>query len=100
MKRLYSSKQISGLKSKGMMSDSFIYFFAVFSMGGCVRDSQIKKLGNTNSKEIFWEVNFLIPVRIPSLNTEDNLLVSAVEYNADVSSMQCNLTLSKKEVYQ
>lgn len=63
-------------------------------------DSQIKNLGSTDYKEIFWEVNFLIPVDIPSLGIDTSLLITQVEYTADASSMRCDLTLSNKEVYE
>lgn len=68
--------------------------------GWGLSDAQIKKLGSTDYKEIFWEVNFLIPVSTPSLGIDDNLLITQVEYTADASTMRCDLTLSNKEVYQ
>lgn len=68
--------------------------------GWGLSDSQIKKLGSTDGKEIFWEINFLIPVTIPSLSINDSLLITQVEYTADASTMRCDLTLSNKEVYQ
>jgi prophage tail gpP-like protein len=62
-------------------------------------DEQLKKLGSTFQKEIFWNPNFIIPVSIPSLGIRDNLLTSEVEYAADTTTMEATLTLTNREVY-
>jgi prophage tail gpP-like protein len=67
--------------------------------GWGLSDQQIKKLGDTNKREIFWNPNFLIPVKIPSIGLNDNLLVSMVEYEADPTIMTCGLTLINPEAY-
>ncbi|GMO64718.1 MAG: hypothetical protein Ta2A_12470 [Treponemataceae bacterium] len=67
--------------------------------GWGLSDEQIKKLGETIRKEIFWNPNFLIPVRIPSLQLRANLLISEVEYMADEASVSCNLVLVNREAY-
>lgn len=67
--------------------------------GWGLNDSQLRNLGDTYRKETYWNPNFLIPVRIPSLNLNDNLLISQAEYTADPSSMTTALTLVNKEAY-
>ena len=68
--------------------------------GWGLTEEQIKKLGNTFQKEIFWEVNLLIPVKIPSCNMNANMLISQVEYSADSNSLSCDVTLVKPEAYR
>jgi prophage tail gpP-like protein len=68
--------------------------------GWGLNDSQIQALGDTYQKEIFWNPNFLIPVRIPSVGLSGNLLISQVEYQADESSMTAALTLVNPEAYK
>ena len=67
--------------------------------GWGLNDHQIKNLGDTNRKEIFWNPNFLIPVKIPSLDLNANLLISQVEYMAEASTMTSALTLVNPEAY-
>jgi prophage tail gpP-like protein len=62
-------------------------------------DDEIRRLGETAGKEVFWNPNFLIPVKIPSLGLEDKLLISEVEYEADAASMTAAITLVNKEAY-
>jgi prophage tail gpP-like protein len=62
-------------------------------------DGQIRALGDTYHKEIFWNPNFLIPVKLPSIGLDDNLLISEVEYEADPSVMNSTLTLVNQEAY-
>ncbi|MCL2792239.1 MAG: hypothetical protein FWD87_04035 [Spirochaetaceae bacterium] len=62
-------------------------------------DYQLQKLGCTEEKEVFWNPNFLIPVKIPSSNLNGNYLISQVEYNADPSTFSCDITLVKREAY-
>jgi prophage tail gpP-like protein len=68
--------------------------------GWGLNDSQIKALGDTFQKEIFWNPNFLIPVNIPSSGLNGNLLISQAEYQADESSMTSALTLVNPEAYK
>jgi prophage tail gpP-like protein len=67
--------------------------------GWGLNDQQIKALGNTEEKEVFWNPNFLTSVKIPSSGLDDNLLISQVEYEADQSAMSCSLTLVNKDAY-
>lgn len=61
-------------------------------------ESQIKRLGsNLKGREIFWEINFLTPVKIPSMGINCNLLTSAVEYHADANNLSCDIQLSLPE---
>lgn len=68
--------------------------------GWGLTEEQIKRLGGTYHKEIFWEVNLLIPVKIPSCNMNANMLISQVEYSADSNSLSCDVTLVKPEAYR
>jgi len=67
--------------------------------GWGLTDPQIRALGNTYHREIFWNPNFLIPVNIPSIGLNGSLLISQVEYTADPSSMTSTITLVNKEAY-
>jgi len=67
--------------------------------GWGLNDFQIKNLGDTIRREVFWNPNFLIPVRIPSIGLDGRLLISEVEYTADPSAMTSALTLVNPEAY-
>jgi prophage tail gpP-like protein len=67
--------------------------------GWGLTDEQIKRLGTTAEKEIFWIPNALIPVRIPSLGLNCSLLISEVEYEASPDTMMTTLTLVNREAY-
>ncbi|MDR1507124.1 MAG: hypothetical protein LBI67_08490 [Treponema sp.] len=67
--------------------------------GWGLSEAHIKAWGSTFQKEIVWNPNFLIPVKIPSSGLDDNLLISQVEYQADESSMTTALTLVNPEAY-
>ena len=67
--------------------------------GWGLTDEQIKGLGNTNKKELYWVPNTLIPVKAPSLGLNANLLISEVEYEATHELMSCSLTLVNREMY-
>jgi prophage tail gpP-like protein len=67
--------------------------------GWGLTDEQIKSLGSTYKKELFWFPNSLIPVRIPSLGLIDKLLISEVEYTASADALSCDITLVNKEAY-
>jgi len=67
--------------------------------GWGLSDEQIKKLGTTKEKELFWFPNSLIPVRIPSLSLDAKLLISEVECSATADTMTCDITLVKREAY-
>ena len=68
--------------------------------GWGLTEAQIQKLGGTYHKEIFWEVNLLIPVKIPSCKVNANMLISQVEYTADSKTFSCDVTLVKPEAYR
>lgn len=68
--------------------------------GWGLTEEQIKKLGGTYHKEIFWEVNLIIPVKLPSCNINANMLISQVEYTADAKSLSCDVTIVKPEAYR
>ncbi|MDR0376565.1 MAG: hypothetical protein LBH70_02105 [Spirochaetaceae bacterium] len=67
--------------------------------GWGLTDTQIKDLGATNGKEIFWVPNLLIPVSMPSLGLEANLLIAEVELEAREDSMSSTITLVNREAY-
>jgi len=60
---------------------------------------QIKNLGATIRKEIFWVPNLLIPVSMPSLGKDTKLLIAEVEMEASVETMSSTITLVKREAY-
>ncbi|MDR1585946.1 MAG: hypothetical protein LBS57_00670 [Treponema sp.] len=63
-------------------------------------DSEIKRLGETRWKEVFWSPNFLIPVNIPSGGIHGiNLLISQAEYQADAGTLTCTVSLINREAY-
>lgn len=68
--------------------------------GWGLSDQQIKNLGGANKKEIFWETNFIIPVKIPSSKFEDFMFISQVEHTEDIKSFSSNITLVNPEVYE
>ena len=61
--------------------------------------AQLRELGDTARREVFWSPNFLIPVRMPSLNLSQNLLIAEVEHEADARSMRTSITLVNREAY-
>jgi prophage tail gpP-like protein len=68
--------------------------------GWGLTDTQIKNLGaGTKGEEIFWAPNFLIPVRVPSLDLSANLLIAEVEQEADQKAMSSTITLVNREAY-
>jgi prophage tail gpP-like protein len=67
--------------------------------GWALSDEQIGRLGETSGKEIFWVPNILIPVTLPSLGLECNLLVSEVEHEATDKTMTTSMTLVNREAY-
>ncbi len=67
--------------------------------GWGLNDLQIAKLGNTYHKEIFYEPNFLIPVKIPSAGINDILLTKSVEYTANQNTFEARVELINKEAY-
>jgi prophage tail gpP-like protein len=67
--------------------------------GWGLTDTQIKALGETIEKEIFWVPNILIPVSIPTLGLEARLLVSEVEYEAAPDALGSTLTLVNRDAY-
>jgi prophage tail gpP-like protein len=62
-------------------------------------DTQIKNLGETIRKEIFWVPNLLIPISMPSLGLRANLLISEVKQEADTKTMSSTITLVNREAY-
>ncbi|MDR1286758.1 MAG: hypothetical protein LBK08_04030 [Treponema sp.] len=71
----------------------------VMVSGWGLSESHIKAWGDTFQKEIFWNPNFLIPVKIPSSGLDANLLISQAEYHADAASMTAAVTLVNPEAY-
>jgi prophage tail gpP-like protein len=67
--------------------------------GWGLTDTQIKKLGATSGKEIFFVPNILIPVRIPTLGLNATLLISEVEYEAAPDAFGAALTLVNRDAY-
>jgi prophage tail gpP-like protein len=67
--------------------------------GWGLTDEQIRYLGNTNGKEIFWFPNSLIPVKVPSMGINTNLLLSEIEYSATPETSSSDLTLVNREAY-
>jgi len=67
--------------------------------GWGLTDEQIKTLGNTYRKEIYWFPNSIIPVKVPTLGFDTNLLISEVEYSADDKTANCDITLVNREMY-
>jgi len=67
--------------------------------GWGLTDSQIRRLGTTVEKELFWSPNFLIPVSMPSLGLSESLLIAEVEHEADAQTMQSTVTLVRREAY-
>jgi len=67
--------------------------------GWGLSDAQLLELGDTAQREVFWSPNFLIPVRMPSLNLSQNLLIAEVEHEADARSMRTSITLVNREAY-
>jgi prophage tail gpP-like protein len=63
-------------------------------------DEQIISLGDTNGHEIYWVPNTLVPVKVPSLGLNADLLVSEVEYTASHEEMSCDITLVNRSMYE
>jgi hypothetical protein len=68
--------------------------------GWGLSDEQIKRLGDTAGKEIFFVPNLLVPVKCPSLGLDATLLVSGVEYEATPERFGCTVTVVNREAYQ
>jgi hypothetical protein len=68
--------------------------------GWGLSDEQIKRLGDTAEKEIFFVPNLLVPVKCPSLGLDATLLVSEVEYEAAPERFGCTVTVVNREAYQ
>ena len=67
--------------------------------GWGLTDEQIKSIGDTNQREIFWVPNTLIPVKVPSFGLDASLLISEVEYSATADDISCDITLVNREMY-
>jgi prophage tail gpP-like protein len=67
--------------------------------GWGLTDEQIKRLGDTDGKEIFWVPNILIPVSMPSIGLSDSLLIAEVEQEATPEAMSSTITLVKRSAY-
>jgi len=67
--------------------------------GWGLTDTQIKNLGETIRREIFWVPNLLIPVSMPSLGLRANLLIAEVEQEASGETMSSTITLVNREAY-
>jgi prophage tail gpP-like protein len=72
----------------------------VAAVSGCgLTDGQIRRLGETEGKEIFWVPNILVPVKLPSLGLERDLLVAEVQQEVTHEIMTCSVTLVNREAY-
>jgi prophage tail gpP-like protein len=67
--------------------------------GWGLTDAQIKNLGTTSGKEIFWVPNLLIPISMPLLGLSASLLIAEVEQEADQETMSSTITLVNREAY-
>ncbi len=67
--------------------------------GWGLNDFQISQMGNTLKKEIFYEPNFLIPVKSTSAGINSILLTKSVEYTANQTSFEATVELINKEAY-
>jgi len=68
--------------------------------GWGLTEKQIKNLGtDLHGKEILWMPNLLIPVSMPSLGLQDNLLIAEVELEASGETMSSTITLVKRAAY-
>ncbi|MDR1031030.1 MAG: hypothetical protein LBL76_09190 [Treponema sp.] len=67
--------------------------------GWGLTDEQIKRLGPTEEKEVFWVPNILILVTVPSLGLADRLLICEVEYEASPEMLGCTITVVNHEAY-
>ncbi|MDR0583605.1 MAG: hypothetical protein LBG57_04560 [Treponema sp.] len=67
--------------------------------GWGLTDTQIKNLGETIGKEIFRVPNLLIPISMPSLGLQANLLIAEVEQEADTETVSSAITLVNREAY-
>jgi len=72
---------------------------AVTVSGWGLSDAQIQRLGETHQKKLFWGPNYLIPVRMPSMDLSEDLLTAEVELEADETTMQSTVTLVNREAY-
>jgi hypothetical protein len=52
------------------------------TQGWGLSDGQIRALGGTGGKELFWVPNIIIPVSMPGLGLNDKLLIAEVEQEA------------------
>jgi prophage tail gpP-like protein len=68
--------------------------------GWGLTDEQIKRLGNTDGKEIFWVPNLLIPISAPSLGLNASLSIAEVEQEASPEAVSSTITLVKQEAYE
>jgi hypothetical protein len=68
--------------------------------GWGLADEQIKQLGGTAEKEIFFVPNLLAPVKRPSIGLDTALLVSEVEYEEPPERFGCTVTAASKEACQ
>jgi prophage tail gpP-like protein len=68
--------------------------------GWGLTSEQIKRLWpTTKEKEVFWVPNMLIPLKVPSIGLNDRLLISEVEYEANVDTFGCTITVVNIEAY-
>lgn len=71
----------------------------VTTAGWGLTDEQIKSLGGTKGKEIFWTPNIIIPVSMPGLGLKDKLLIAEVEQEAGAGILSSTITLVNREAY-
>jgi hypothetical protein len=62
-------------------------------------ESQIRRIMPLGTQQIFWDVNYLTPVKLPLLEIDCNLITSSVEYVADAKETRCTIELANREEY-
>lgn len=68
--------------------------------GWGLSEDTLAQMGDLTRQEVLREINFLTPVKVPTLSIDDTMLVSQVEYRADAKSKTCDVTLAKPEAYR
>jgi prophage tail gpP-like protein len=71
----------------------------VSTAGWGLTDTQIKNLGDTSEKEIYWTPNTIIPISMPSLGLDDKLLIAEVEQEAGAGVWSSTITLVNRDAY-
>lgn len=67
--------------------------------GWGLSEAHLKSLGSLDKKEIFWECNFLTPVKLPGIGVDATLLTCQIEYFADEKTEHCDVQTVNREAY-